>query len=367
MRLFQQIPYIPTSEELADMIFSQLKNIRVTRPKGAKYRRSEHSFYKTLYFRQFRFIFNEIDERLETIVKSFPQLDMLHPFHEELIDVIIGLGNLRVALSRIKNSRRTISKIHKDVSKKLGFSRNADEAKRIRREALGRLGSVIDQLAKPLSVLIEAKTKLIKVPDFQVDQRTIAFAGAPNAGKSSFVKIVSSGRPEIASYPFTTKNLNCGHIKRGFETIQLIDTPGLLDRPIHERNKIEMRSILALKHLADIIIYLFDPSIQAALSVEQQINLKNEIKEEFPNIPILKYINKKDLLSPSQIKEVKNKVGDLDLIATIPSEKEQLLKVINKALSLIPEKKSFKQDIKKMKEKEKEEEPSRDEIEWIFL
>lgn len=368
MTKFDDIPYIPTAKELADLIFSQLKNIKVERPRGAKYRRSDLSFYKTLYFRQFRQIFPDLDERLKNIVDGFPIIEDLHPFHRELIDALYGIEKLRRSLSRITNSRRSITAIKRDVSKKLGMSSSAGEAKRIRTEAIGRIGSAIDNLENDLQDLIEAKIQLSKVPDFNTRHKTIAFAGGPNAGKSSFVKLVSTGRPEIASYPFTTKELNSGHIKHGFEVIQLIDTPGLLDRPLNERNLIEMRSIIALKHLADFIVYLYDPAIHAVLPLDKQINLFNEIQERFEDIPSQAFINKKDIVSQERIEEIRAIIGDIEAIATIEENIPELKAIIEKVIKKIPDRR-FKRT-KEEKDETTEEDDfvgSKDKIEWIFF
>ena len=374
MSPFRKIPYIPTSEKLADMIFSKLKKIRVESPVGAKKKRSDYSFHKTLYFRQFRVIFPELDAELKRIVDSFPIIAELHPFHYELIDVLFGVEKLRIALSRIINTQKSLKTIEREVSKKLGKSETADEAKRYRREALGRMGSTIKLLEEPLDILIESKIQLMKVPDFNTRQKTIAFAGGPNAGKSSFVKLISTVKPEVASYPFTTKELFCGHRKHQFEVIQLIDTPGLLDRPLSERNAIEMKSIVALKHLADYIIYLFDPTDEAPLTIQQQINLLNDIKENFPEITVKCYINKSDILSKEKIAETKKIVGDLETISTLESNVQQLEEIILQVIEEMPKKKfALPSDIarKQRKEAEENEEGLKtqkdDKIEWIFF
>jgi nucleolar GTP-binding protein len=365
---FKRIPRIPTSKELEDLVFSKLKKIRVESPKGSKKRRSDFSFYKTLYFRQFRIIFPDLEERLQKIVDYFPMMDELHPFHTELIDVLFGVEKLRIALGRISNTKYAISSIQREVSKKLGNSRTAEEAKRIRSETLGRLGSTIKKLKEPFDILIEAKIQLSKVPDFDVTKRTIAFAGGPNVGKSSFVELVSTGKPEIASYPFTTKELNFGHRKHEFSWIQLMDTPGLLDRPIHKRNDIEMRSILALKHLADYIIFLFDPSKDAPLTLDQQISLQKEIQETFSDIPMKSYINKGDILEKERVDEVKKLVGDLQIIATIPKNQAELEEIILEIIEEIPTKDlRYKLPKKLVAEEGIKTSKKSDKIEWIFF
>ncbi|NHK32129.1 MAG: hypothetical protein FK730_12300 [Asgard group archaeon] len=368
MSQFKRIPRIPTSDELADIIFSKLKKIRIDAPRVVKKKRSDFSFYKTLYFRQFRTIFPELNLQLESIVNNFPFIEDLHPFHKELIEVLFGIEKLRTSLSRINNTKRSISSIERDVSRKLGKSETAEEAQKIRQEAIGRLGSTIKKLKDPLDELIDSKIQLSKVPDFNLYEKTIAFAGAPNAGKSSFVKLISTGKPEIASYPFTTKELICGHRKSGFISIQLLDTPGLLDRPLSERNAIEMRSIIALKHLADVIIFLFDPSKEAPLTLEQQLNLFNEIKEIFPDITTYSFLNKIDVLKGDDLQKVQKIIGDHRTIATIEENVNQLEIIIQEIIEKIPEKKQpYQKDFKTPRDESIKKSKKEGDIEWIFF
>ncbi|MBN1330021.1 MAG: 50S ribosome-binding GTPase [Candidatus Heimdallarchaeota archaeon] len=367
MSQFKSIPHIPTSDKLADIIFSKLKKIQLDPIKGNQKRRSDYSFYKTLYFRQFRYLFPEIENQLMTIVNNFPIIDALHPFHKELIDVLFGIEKLQTSLSRINNTRWALRSIEREVSKKLGNSSTADEAKKIRSETIGRVGSTLKKLSEPLDELIEAKIQLSKLPDFNLNEKTIAFAGPPNAGKSSFVKLVSTGTPEIASYPFTTKELICGHRKQQFTSYQLLDTPGLLDRPLNERNNIEMRSILALKYLADSIIFLYDPTEDAPLTLEHQQNLLQEIKEKFSEIPIYIFINKEDVLSKEQLAQVFRIIGKHPTITTLESNKLALEGIILDIFDKIPEKKLYTHQKKKIEPELEGKTKKENGVEWIFF
>jgi len=57
----------------------------------------------------------------------------------------------------------------------------------------------------------------------------VALVGFPSAGKSSLVSVISSAKPKIADYPFTTLVPNLGVVKAGDVTFTVADVPGLIE------------------------------------------------------------------------------------------------------------------------------------------
>ena len=121
-------------------------------------------------------------------------------------------------------------------------------------------------------------------------------AGAPNVGKSALITALSSGEPEVASYPFTTKQLHLGHFEHRRRAYQMVDTPGLLDRPRVERNRIEMQAIAALEHTGDILLFLVDATEGSTSPLDEQEHLLSEVRQLMSERPMIVIHSKSDIL-----------------------------------------------------------------------
>ncbi len=251
--------------------------------------------------------FQVAQEKLKSELEAFPWIDDLKPFYRELIDVLVGVDKLKLSLGRVKGVIRVVEKIKREELEKLAKNKKDWKKLRdIRKEAYGRLCSVLKKIREDLEFLEKAKKELRNMPNVR-DMPTVVIAGYPNVGKSTLLKQLTGSEPEIAPYPFTTKKIRIGYIN---DDIQVVDTPGLLDRPIEERNEIEKQAILALKYLANLIIFVIDPSETCGYLLDEQLSLLESMRRIFGKQKVLVVINKMDICTKEQIESVKVREKD---------------------------------------------------------
>jgi len=281
----------------------------------------------------------ELINRILKIIKMVPIIDDLPDFYKELASILVNIDDLKLTLGKLHGILPVLNKIEREHLSKLKRIEAPKEGDQIRRAAFGRISSVINKQKNNLEYLNEIRGRLREIPSINYTMPCIVVAGYPNVGKSSIVKNISTNKTiEIKEYPFTTKKLNMGHleIKRRFDNIkiQIMDTPGVLDRPMAKRNYMELQAILALRLISDLILFVFDPSLSCGYSVESQIELYNEIKRNFSKdrqIEIIVIFNKMDFAKDSEIHYLKEKLNlkENEFYLTNALTGENLGKLIN--------------------------------------
>lgn len=277
--IFEDLPTTPRSEELIDKAFSRAA--RSGRSKsGAE---AQQSMLQTAS--------NILSDNLENVVTSWPDFDEVDPFYYELADAIVDVDELRKSLSEVGWASRKTGEIGREYQGKLRA--DAELARKHRKQAFARLASVVEEVEEDLLRVGEARDQLKTLPEIFPDEPAIVVAGYPNVGKSTFVNHVTNARHETATYPFTTKGIGVGHLTRDHIRYQLVDTPGVLDRPPEERNEIESQAVSALTHLADCVLVFVDASAACGYPLEAQIALRDEIAATF-DVPVFTVCSKAD-------------------------------------------------------------------------
>ncbi len=228
---------------------------------------------------------------LDAIGRAFPSIDQLPPFYNELVKCTIDYELLKKSLGAINWAKKQLREIMDGALYDIKKTTRIHHFNVVRTAFSGRASSVMKQIRKNLEFLEGARKIMKGYPSLKTSVPTIAIAGMPNVGKSTLLCALTSSKPEVASYPFTTKKLNLGYDS---EDRQYIDTPGLLDRPVADRNPIERQALLALTHLANAIVFIIDPTESCGYPLKEQEQLLRDIKKMF-TAPVIVVSNKADI------------------------------------------------------------------------
>ena len=279
---FERIPPVPEADETVDAAFAKASRVSET-SSGFESQQGMTNMAA-----------NRISSRLGGVVEGFPSFDRLEGFYLAVANAAVDVDEVRKALSRVDWASEQVEKVADEAQSEMSKAETTEEAIEVRKRAFARMSSVVERIEDALDTLRGARERLIEVPEVR-DLPTAVLAGAPNVGKSTLLAALTRASPEVESYAFTTKGIGMGHIEdeQGYRTYQVVDTPGLLDRPADERNEMEAQAVEALEHLADLVVFVLDPTETCGYTVEEQRALLEEVRDF--DVPVLVVSNKADL------------------------------------------------------------------------
>lgn len=289
---FKKITVVPPAKDFVDIVLSKTQRKTPT----VVHKHYKISRIRTFYMRKVKFTQQTFHDKLTQILTDFPKLEDVHPFYADLMNVLYDKDHYKLALGQINTARHLIDNVSKDYCRLLKYGDSLYRCKQLKKAAMGRMCTIMKRQKQSLEYLEQVRQHLSRLPSIDPNTRTLLICGFPNVGKSSFINKITRADVEVQPHAFTTKSLYVGHTDYKYLRWQVIDTPGILDHSLEERNTIEMQAITALAHLRAAVLYVMDPSEQCGYSIEQQIELFNNIKPLFVNKPLLICTNKVDVI-----------------------------------------------------------------------
>lgn len=138
----------------------------------------------------------------------------------------------------------------------------------------------------------------------------VGLLGLPNAGKSTFLSVVTSARPKIADYPFTTLHPNLGVAWVDGYEIVIADIPGIIEGA-HEGTGLGDRFLKHVERCAA-FLHLIDGTAEDVVEsykiIRRELELYNEKLVKKPEVVAM---NKCDSLTD---KEIKKKIAALEKV-----------------------------------------------------
>ena len=173
----------------------------------------------------------------------------------------------------------------------------------------------------------------------------VGLLGFPNVGKSTFLSTVTSARPKIANYEFTTLEPNLGVVKsKNGESFVIADIPGIIEGA----SKGVGLGIQFLRHVerTRLLLHLIDVSGENGRNPIQDFNIINEELKNYSE----KLSKRKQILVATKIDSIqddnnlkeleefaKNNNIDFFKISSVTGEGlEELLNYVSKTLKILP-------------------------------
>jgi len=277
---------------------------RVKIPKSPEFReRSKRVAFR--YMVKAEKVFQYIAVTLGKLAR-LPPTSSLNPFYAELVKIATNgmYDELRREASRVV---KIVSGMWREYRERiLGGGVNA---KKFSTEFIGRVLSIVRRKVRALPITQSISYIARTTPCIDFEKPLVIVSGMPQVGKSTFVSRVSTAKPRTSPYPFTTKNVVIGHVKLGDVVIQVMDTPGILDRPLEEMNEIERKAVAALQHLKAVALYLIDASRDSYYTLEQQLRVLKTVEGVVGKDRVILVFNKVDKTEKEVLEKAKSVVN----------------------------------------------------------
>ncbi|XP_004691262.1 PREDICTED: nucleolar GTP-binding protein 1 [Condylura cristata] len=301
---FKKITVVPSAKDFIDLTLSKTQRKTPTViHKHYQIHRIRH-----FYMRKVKFTQQNYHDRLSQILTDFPKLDDIHPFYADLMNILYDKDHYKLALGQINIAKNLVDNVAKDYVRLMKYGDSLYRCKQLKRAALGRMCTIIKRQKQSLEYLEQVRQHLSRLPTIDPNTRTLLLCGYPNVGKSSFINKVTRADVDVQPYAFTTKSLFVGHMDYKYLRWQVVDTPGILDHPLEDRNTIEMQAITALAHLRSTILYVMDLSEQCGHGLKEQMELFQNIRPLFINKPLIVVANKCDVRRIAELPEDDQKI-----------------------------------------------------------
>ncbi|XP_037785995.1 nucleolar GTP-binding protein 1-like [Penaeus monodon] len=318
---FKKITTVPPSKDFINIMLSKTQRKTPT----VVHKRFKISRIRRFYMRKVKYTQQTIHDKLTAILTEFPKLEDLHPFYADLLNTLYNKDHYKLSLGQLNVARHLVDKVASDYTKLLKYGDSLYRCKQLKRAALGRMVTIMKKQGPPLKYLEDVRQHLSRLPSIDPNTRTLLLCGCPNAGKSSFINLITRADVEVQPYAFTTKSLYVGHTDYEYLRWQVIDTPGVLDRPFDEMNTIELQAITALAHIRAAVIFFLDVSEMCDMEIGQQLKIFESIKPLFVNKPLIVACNKTDVITLQELKE--KSPEKFNLISALEEEKIPILEM----------------------------------------
>jgi len=260
---------ILNSKELIDKILSGSQRKTPT----VVHKRFSIERIRNFYIRKIKFVQQNFNNQINEALDSFPCIDYIHPFFGDLLNLMFQRQHYKLALSKLSRSKRAIEFVSKNFVK---FVKNGDSlytCKQLKKEALGRICTIIQKLNKPFSFLEKVRYHLEKIPNLDPHRKLIILSGSPKVGKSSCLNKITRANVLTGESNQQGNFILLGHMQTNFSRLQILDLGGVSKLNHRNQNSFVMQMYNLSLNLDCVLVNLFDLSESFSIPLSRQIEL----------------------------------------------------------------------------------------------
>jgi nucleolar GTP-binding protein len=299
---------------------------------------------RRFYIKKIKYVQQNFSNQITEILDNFPSIDYIHPFFGDLLNLMFERQHYKIALAKISVSKRKINYICKNFVKIVKNGNTSYVCKQSKKEALGRICTVVKKLNKSFVFLEKVRKHLDNLPNLDPYRKIIVLHGSSKVGKSSFLNKTTRANVKLGDHNRNNNFILIGHMQSNFSQLQILDVTGTFTQSICKENRFIMKVYSIFLNLDCINLHFLDLSECFSSSFNTQIKIFKSLWDTSNVIIKLPVFTKTDL-GWEKFLNLKQKAGVNFLLKTINLKRNILKTSFHDEIGLYSVKKEIYQTI----------------------
>lgn len=166
----------------------------------------------------------------------------------------------KLSLSKLSKSKRVIDIIGRNFVKLVKNGSSLYTCKQLKKEAIGRICTIIQKLNKSLIFLEKVRKHLEKLPELDPHRKSVILSGSTKTGKSSCLNKTTRANVKVGDSGKNNNFILLGHMPTNFSRLQILDVSMVSDPVDQIKNSLLIQLYSIFFNLDCIISHFFDIS-----------------------------------------------------------------------------------------------------------
>jgi len=250
---------------------------------------------RRFYIRKIKFVQHGFSSNITEIIDMFPSIDYIHPFFGNLLNLMFQRQHYKLSLSKLSKSKRVIDIISRNFVKLVKNGSSLYTCKQLKKEAIGRICTIIQKLSKSLIFLEKVRKHLENLPELDPHRKSVILCGSTKSGKSSCLNKTTRANIKVGDSSKNNNFILLGHMPTNFSRLQILDISLLFDPTDLIKNSLFIQLYNTFFNLDCIISHFFDISGCFSIPFSNQIEFFKKLNNFNSKIGKFLVLSKADL------------------------------------------------------------------------